>query len=409
MEGSTLPRTSISFEGRHGTLAGALEMPSANPRGFALFAHCFTCGKDSLAASRISRELAGHGIAVLRFDFTGLGDSDGDFANSDFSANIEDLVAAADHLREHYAAPALLIGHSLGGTAVLAAAERIPESKAIVTIGSPASPEHVIALFGTDVERIEDEGKAEVTVGGRPFPIDRSFLDDLRQHEMSERVHNLRKALLIMHSPVDATVNISEATEIFQAAMHPKSFVSLDDADHLLGRREDAEFVAKTIAGWADKYFEPDSEDRAEPPEHGHVLVTERNLKFLRHVQSDDHDWLSDEPTRVGGENLGPDPYEFLLAALGTCTSMTIRMYANHKKWDLTDVRVELSHTRDHGPDCERCEEADQVIDVIQRQVWVTGNIDDAQQQRLLEIADRCPVHKTLTGDLRVETRLGAD
>jgi putative redox protein len=401
-----LPRARITFQGRHGTLAGALESPSASPRGYALFAHCFTCGKDSVAASRISRALASHGIAVLRFDFTGLGDSDGDFTNSDFSANIEDLVAAADHLRQHYAAPSLLIGHSLGGTAVLAAAERIPESKAVVTIGSPASPDHVIAQFGADTARIETEGKAEVTLGGRNFPIDRSFLDDLRQHAMPERIRRLRRSLLVMHSPVDATVDIAEASEIFAAALHPKSFVSLDDADHLLRRREDAEFVANTIAGWSDKYFDAEGDESGEPPDRGHVFVTERNHRFLRHVQSDDHDWLADEPTQSGGDNLGPDPYELLLAALGTCTSMTLRMYANHKKWDLSDVRVELSHDRDHGPDCERCDDPGQVIDVVRRMVHIEGNLEEAQRQRLLEIADRCPVHKTLTGDLRVETEL---
>jgi putative redox protein len=407
MEIRALPSIKISFQGRQGALAGALEQPSTAPRGFALFAHCFTCGKDSLAASRISRELASRGIGVLRFDFTGLGNSDGDFANSDFSANIEDLVAAADHLREHYAAPTLLVGHSLGGTAVLAAAERIPESKAVVTIGSPASPEHVIAQFGADLERIEAEGRTDVTLGGRMFPIDRSFIDNLREQSMPERIHGLRKALLIMHSPIDAVVNIDEATRIFEAALHPKSFVSLDDADHLLRKREDSEFAASTIAGWADKYFAADGGEPREALDPGHILVTERNHRFLRHVQSDDHDWLSDEPTRVGGDNLGPDPYEQLLAALGTCTSMTLRMYASHKKWDLDDVRVELSHSRDHGPDCERCEEPDQVIDVISRTVRVEGNLNEAQRRRLLEIADRCPVHKTLTGDLRIETEPG--
>lgn len=399
-----MPSNQISFEGRQGTLAGSLEHSSTSPRGFALFAHCFTCGKDSLAASRISRELANQGIAVLRFDFTGLGDSDGDFANSNFSANIEDLVAAADHLRENYLAPTLLIGHSLGGTAVLAAAARIPESKAVVTIGSPASPEHVIAQFGADLSRIEADGKTEVTLGGRKFAVDRSFIEDLRQQSMTERTRGLRKALLVMHSPVDAIVNIDQATQVFEAALHPKSFVSLDDADHLLRKREDAEFVASTIAGWASKYFSAGGGQPHEVLDPGHLLVTERNHRFLRHVQSDDHDWLADEPKHLGGENLGPDPYEQLLAALGTCTSMTIRMYANHKKWDLADVRVELSHTRDHGPDCERCEEPGQVIDVISRKVQIDGDLDEAQRQRLLEIADRCPVHKTLTGGLRVET-----
>jgi putative redox protein len=403
-----LARKNITFPGRHGDLAGALELPSSTPRGFALFAHCFTCGKDSLAAARISRLLAARGVAVLRFDFTGLGSSDGDFANSHFSSNVEDLVAAADHLREQYTAPGLLIGHSLGGTAVLAAASRIDEARAVVTIGAPASPEHVVAQFGVNLEALERDGTAEVTLGGRRFRIERSFIDDLREHSMDDRIRNLRKALLIMHSPVDGTVDIDEASKIFKAAMHPKSFVSLDGADHLLRHAADAEFVAGTIAGWADRYFAVPRET-GRSVERGSVEVTERNDRFLRHVQTDDHDWLADEPERVGGDNLGPDPYEQLLAALGTCTSMTIRMYASRKEWPLDDVRVELSHERDHGDDCERCEEPGQVIDVIKRKLTVAGNLDAAQRARLVEIADRCPVHKTLTGDLRIETRLEPD
>jgi putative redox protein len=399
-----LPRQNIQFPGSHGDLAGSIEMPATKPRGFALFAHCFSCGKDSLAASRISRELASHGIGVLRFDFTGLGGSDGDFANSHFGSNIEDLVAAADYLRDSHEAPALLIGHSLGGTAVLAAAERIEDARAVVTIGAPASPEHVVAQFEAHVETLETEGEAEVSLGGRKFRIGRSFLDDLYQHPMKDRIHRLRKALLIMHSPIDETVDISDAGSIFESALHPKSFVSLDDADHLLRRREDAEFVASTIAGWADRYFRNDDAEPAESVGRGTVRVTEGNRRFLRRVYTDDHAWLADEPTDVGGDNLGPDPYELLLAALGACTSMTIRMYANRKKWNLTGLSVELTHERDHGPDCERCEQPDQVIDVIRRSIEVEGDLEDAQIQRLLEIADRCPVHKTLTGDLRIES-----
>jgi putative redox protein len=399
-----LPRQNIQFPGSHGDLAGSIEMPATRPRGFALFAHCFSCGKDSLAASRISRELANLGVAVLRFDFTGLGGSDGDFANAHFSSNIDDLVAAANYLRQHHAAPVLLIGHSLGGTAVLAAAEQIEEARAVVTIGAPASPKHVIAQFGTDAEQLQMEDEAEITLGGRSFRIDQSFVDDLHQHPMRQRIRRLRKALLVMHSPIDATVDIAEASSIFEAALHPKSFVSLDEADHLLSRREDAEFVASTIAGWANRYFKTEKSESEEQVEQGGVLVTEENQRFLRHVHTDDHNWLADEPTRQGGDNLGPDPYEQLLAALGSCTSMTMRMYANRKQWAVASIRVELTHERDHGPDCERCDEPGQVIDVIKRVIQVDGDLDDGQRRRLLEIADRCPVHKTLTGDLRIET-----
>ncbi|MDX1562659.1 MAG: OsmC family protein, partial [Gammaproteobacteria bacterium] len=302
-------------------------------------------------------------------------------------------------------APTLLIGHSLGGTAVLAAAERIAEAKAVVTIGAPASPEHVIAQFGADAAVIDRDGKADVSLSGRKFSLDKSFLDDLRQHSMSDRIRRLRKALLIMHAPLDDVVAIDQAARIFEAALHPKSFISLDEADHLLRRAEDAEFVASTVAGWAARYF-VETEQRADAAvTSGHVRVTEENQRFLRRVATDDHNWLSDEPTKVGGDNLGPDPYEQLLAALGTCTSMTLRMYAHRKKWQIDDIHIELEHLRDHGVDCERCDEPDQVIDVIQKTIRIDGDLDDTQRERLLEIADRCPVHKTLTGDLRIETK----
>ena len=404
-----MPREKVTFPGRHGELAGALELPTTAPRGFALFAHCFTCGKDSIAAARISQRLADHGIAVLRFDFTGLGGSGGDFSSSHFSANIEDLVAAADFLRERYAAPKLLIGHSLGGTAVLAAAHRIEESEAVVTIGAPASPDHVIEQFHADAKAIETEGNGEVDLGGRKFRLERSFLEDLRSHSIEQRIRRLRRPLMIMHSPVDEVVPIDEASHLFAAALHPKSFVSLGDADHLLRRRDDAEFVAGTIAGWAARHFASAEPATRDTVVRGHVVVTEKNRRFLRGVFADDHAWLADEPERAGGDNEGPDPYEQLLAALGTCTSMTLRLYANRKQWPLEDVEIELWHERDHGPDCERCEEDGQIIDVIHRRVRLIGPLEPAQRARLLEIADRCPVHKTLTGDLRIESSLFGD
>jgi putative redox protein len=404
-----MPRKKITFPGCRGELAGALEPPDGDARGFALFAHCFTCGKDSIAASRISGALAGRGIAVLRFDFTGLGGSHGDFANSDFSANLQDIVAAADFLREVYAAPALLIGHSLGGTAVLAAADRVAECRAVVTIGAPATPDHVIEHFGADAGAIERDGEGEVELGGRKFRLDRTFLDDLRAHPMEETIRRLRRSLLIMHSPVDATVEIDQASRIFSAALHPKSFVSLDDADHLLTRADDAEFVANTIAGWSERFFNTDLEAGSAhtPIAAGEVRVDEENRRFLRRVRSDDHKWFADEPVASGGDNLGPDPYELLLAALGACTSMTLRMYADRKQWPLDDVTVELDHKRDHGTDCDRCEEPGQVIDVISRRIAITGDLDETRRRRLLEIADRCPVHRSLTGDLRIETAPG--
>jgi putative redox protein len=292
---------------------------------------------------------------------------------------------------------------------VLAAAEHIEAAQAVVTIGAPASPEHLLTKLGDALAPVEREGQAEVTVAGRSFRVDQAFVDDLKAQPMTERIRGLRKSLLIMHSPLDTTVDIDEASEIFAAALHPKSFVSLDRADHLLNRSEDAEFVAATIAGWSARYFATDSAIAHEPVAAGHVRIDEGNRRFLCEVRSDDHDWLADEPAKAGGDNLGPDPYEQLLAALGSCTSMTLRMYANRKQWPLDDVSVELSHERDHGPDCRRCEQPGQVIDVIQRRIRIDGNLDASQRRRLLEIADRCPVHKTLTGDLRIETEAAGD
>jgi len=398
-------RQRVSFPNESGELlAAALELPDRSPRAFALFAHCFTCGKDIAAATRISRTLAANGFAVLRFDFTGLGGSEGDFANSNFSANVRDLVAAAAFLRTEHTAPQLLIGHSLGGTAALAAAPEIPESRAVVTIGSPATPEHVVKQFAGQVETIETDGQAVVSLAGRDFRIEREFLDDLRGHPLTERLGTLRKALLVMHAPFDATVDIAQATEIFSAAKHPKSFISLDGVDHLVSKLEDAQYVADTISAWASRHIvESNVEDEVEVP-GGEVFVGEGNQKFLREIASDDHAWLADEPKRVGGDNLGPDPYEHLLAALGTCTSMTIRMYANRKKWPLKDVQVQLQHAREHMTDCEDCDEKPVQVDVLSQAIRLEGPLDTDQKERLMEIADRCPVHRTLAGGLRIDT-----
>ncbi|MCZ6887084.1 MAG: bifunctional alpha/beta hydrolase/OsmC family protein [Gammaproteobacteria bacterium] len=398
-------RQRITFANSAGEqLAASLELPDRPVRAFALFAHCFTCGKDIAAATRITRTLAANGFGVLRFDFTGLGGSEGDFANTNFSSNVSDLLAAAEYLRTEHQAPRLLIGHSLGGTAVLAAAPEIEESLAVVTIGAPASPEHVIRQFQQDVPEIEAEGDAVVSLAGREFRIQQQFLEDLRSHPLTDRLGDLKKALLVFHAPFDATVAVEQATRIFTAAKHPKSFVSLDSADHLLSKLEDAQYVADTLSAWVQRYL-PDTTP-ADTPEvpGGQVLVSEGNQRFLREVSSDDHAWVADEPKRVGGDNLGPDPYEHLLAALGTCTSMTLRMYANRKQWPLDDVQVQLKHTREHARDCEECEEKPARLDVLSQVIRLHGALDVAQRARLMEIADRCPVHRTLEGDLRIDT-----
>jgi putative redox protein len=399
-----VPRQKITFPNQNGeSLAALLELPATQPRTYALFAHCFTCGKDIAAASRISRTLAAAGIAVLRFDFTGLGGSDGDFANTHFSANVADLVAATDYMRRTHAAPTLLIGHSLGGTAVLAAAGEMPEVRAVVTIGAPATAEHVIKQFGADVEIIERLGEADVELAGRSFRINRAFLENARAQHLSGQIRTLKRALLVMHAPFDNIVNIDEASKIFGEAFHPKTFVSLDDADHLLSNAADAQYAANTIAAWADRFLPQAGVERANVA-GGRVLITEGNRKFLRHVTTDTHSWLADEPKRVGGDDLGPDPYEHLLAALGTCTSMTIRMYANRKAIPLEEVSIELVHHREHAADCEDCDEAPHQIDVISRTIFLEGSLDDQQRARLLEIADRCPVHRTLENEIRIDT-----
>lgn len=399
-----MSRSKLEFTGsQSGSLAGLLESPDAEPIAYVLFAHCFTCTKDILSASRISKALVSHGFAVMRFDFTGLGGSEGDFANTNFSSNVQDLVLAADFLRDNFKAPALLIGHSLGGTAILKAAHSIPESKGVVTIGSPSDAEHVAKQFVCDLDVIEKEGEADVSLAGRTFKIKKQFVDDIRENS-DTHVSKLRKALLVLHSPIDKTVSIKQAEQIFVAAKHPKSFISLDSADHLLSKKTDAEYAAKTIAGWASRYV---LEQKAQPVEKvstGHLLVTERDRKFAQSVHSDDHQWIADEPKSVGGNNFGPDPYEHLLAALGTCTTMTMRMYANRKKWPVENISVELSHSRQHGEDCVECDETHRQIDVIDRSITVQGDLTEEQKSRMLEIADKCPVHRTLHNKLVIKT-----
>lgn len=401
-------RRKVQFQSDGMTLSGALEMPESGARAYALFAHCFTCGKDTAAASRISRALTRDGIAVLRFDFTGLGNSDGDFANTNFSSNVQDLIAAAEFLDREFEAPQLLIGHSLGGAAVLSAASSLPSIKAIVTIGAPHKAEHVVHNFQASLDEIRENGEAEVNLAGRTFKIKKQFVDDLESFEAQD-LGKLRKALLVMHSPLDDTVGISEAELIYKAAKHPKSFVSLDAADHLLTKKTDAEYASTMIASWANRYLELKEVVRPSV-EAGKVLVSEKDHKFTLHVSSDDHYWQADEPRAIGGNNTGPDPYEHLLASLGTCTVMTIRLYAERKSLPLKDVSVELRHGREYYKDCESCaDEEPRKIEVIERELTLVGDLTEDQRQKILEIADKCPVHRTLHSELHVNTSLRID
>jgi putative redox protein len=386
-------------------LAALLDRPAGEPVAYALFAHCFTCGKDVLAAKRIAERLTACGIAVLRFDFTGLGMSGGEFANTTFSSNVADLVAAANHLRITHRAPAILIGHSLGGAAVLAAAHEVPEARAVVTIAAPCDPGHVAHLFKDHAEAIRSQGEVEVTLAGRPFRIRREFLDDIAAQRLDQRIATLRKALLIFHAPTDQVVGIENASHIFTAAKHPKSFVSLDDADHLLSRRRDAAYVANVIAAWAERYLDMRPVDQPEDPAPGTVVVTEtRQGRFQQTVATGPHRFLADEPVKVGGLDSGPGPYDLLLAGLGACTAMTLRLYAEHKDLPLDRVSVTLTHGRIHAADCEHCETRVGKIDRIERAITIDGELDAEQRKRLMEIADKCPVHRTLTSEIDIRT-----
>lgn len=394
----------VTFPSSQGaSLAARLEMPAGTPRAYAIFAHCFTCSKESKAASFISRALAGRGIAVLRFDFTGLGESAGDFSDTNFSSNIDDIVCAARYLGEHHAAPQILIGHSLGGAAVLAAAEQIAQSRAVVTLGAPYDPRHVEHLL-ENADELQAKGVATANIGGRAFRVRRQLIEDLERHDPAATIGKLGKALLILHSPQDAIVHIDNAAKIFVAAKHPKSFVSLDRADHLLSNAQDAAYAAEVIAAWASRYLEPvDTEVVA-----GVRVVEAGEGKFAQNVYAGRHLLRADEPASAGGADSGPTPYDLLLAALGACTAMTVRLYADHKRLPLERVTVDLRHDKVHASDCAECETRDTKIDRIDRVLTLEGDLDDAQRAKLLEIANKCPVHRTLHAEVWIPTTLSS-
>ncbi|GAB2763997.1 bifunctional alpha/beta hydrolase/OsmC family protein [Nocardioides salsibiostraticola] len=414
------PTGDVTFPGALGeTIRGTVDRPVGPVHATAIFAHCFTCSRESHAASRISKALAERGIAVLRFDFTGLGTSEGEFADTSFTSNIGDLVAAAKWLETEIATPRLLVGHSLGGAAVIAAAGQLPEVEAVAVLGAPATPEHVAHIITGFDEAEQPEGDDDpvmsVNIGGRPFNLRRSFLTDIRDGDQQERIAALRRPLLVLHSPNDQTVGIDNAREIFEAARHPKSFIALDGADHLLTNRHDASYAAGLISTWASKYVDlPDVElvssspaglDRlGTAPQEG-VLISEADpAGFTHQAQTPEHVWLVDEPASVGGADLGPNPYEHLLAGLGACTSMTMRMYARRKGWEYGATTVTVTHNRVHAEDCDSCEADSGMIDVMHREIVLDPALPEDQRAALLKIADKCPVHRTLTGQIEVTT-----
>ncbi|MBT8210431.1 MAG: bifunctional alpha/beta hydrolase/OsmC family protein [Eudoraea sp.] len=397
----------IFFQNTEGQqLVGRLELPAdQHPHNFALFAHCFTCNKNLSAVRNISRALTNKGFGVLRFDFTGLGESDGDFADTNFSGNVEDLVAAAGYLGEHHKAPSLLVGHSLGGAAVIFAAAQINSVKAVATIGAPSDPKHVAHLLEGNLEEIKTQGKATVKLGSRPFTIKKHFLDDLEAHTLPKVAKNLKKALLILHSPQDRTVEIKNAEQIYLAARHPKSFITLDGADHLLSNSRDSHYAGGVVAEWASRYVTlPETEELKSP--HQVIASLDGDGGFTTDMKIGNHYFTADEPTDFGGNDFGPSPYEFVSAGLAACTVMTLQMYARRKGWDLKNVEVHTSYSKTHAEDCVQCESASAKIDTFHREIKLTGDLDKKQTQRLLEIADRCPVHRTLHSETQVITKL---
>ncbi len=399
----------ISFPNSRGeVLSARLDLPEdEQPIAYALFAHCFTCTKSIKAAVHIAAALNREKIAVLRFDFTGIGQSEGDFADTNFSTNVADLIVAAQYMEKELKAPQIIIGHSLGGAAVLQAAAEIPSLKAVVTIAAPYDPDHVLGHFNNMREQIEKYGQAEVNLAGRTFTIKRQFLQDLEMQELEAHIGSLKAALLVMHSPKDTTVGIENAAEIYRAAKHPKSFISLDDADHLLLKEQDSLYVGQIIAAWSHRYIEV---PRRKPVEDAvidnRVTTSTEHEGFFTEVFANGHAMVADEPAKYGGTERGPTPYEFLLAGLGACTSMTLQMYARHKKLPLEKAVVRLSHEKIHAEDCGHCEATDGKIDRIEREIELFGALDDEQRKRLLEIAERCPVHKTLHSEVDIISKL---
>ncbi len=404
----------ITFTNGDGvTLAARIDLPiTGQPLAYALFAHCFTCTKNLKAVGNITRELAAEGIATLRFDFTGLGESEGDFSETNFTTNLADLHAAIEWLVEYREAPRLLIGHSLGGAAVLRVAPERPEVAAVAVIGAPAAPAHIRRHLVGAIDAIEQEGRAPVMLGGSEFVVSKQFLDDVDAHVLERSVADLDAALLVLHSPIDNTVGVDNAADIFGWARHPKSYVSLDDADHLLSDPEDATYVGQVIASWADRYVAPDQRHRLQPDLDAGDLqsVTWARIEgkgYRTEIVSNGFPLIADEPESMGGSNTGPTPYDFLLSGLGACTAMTLRMYADRKGWPLQAVDVKLTHAKVHARDSERTESTTGTIDHIDREVTLTGPLGDDQKARLMDIADRCPVHRSLHGEIAIISTLG--
>lgn len=403
-----MPSTKINFTNKNNyQLSGSIEFPiTQKPHAYAVFAHVFTGNKNLSATRNISRALTLNGIAVLRFDFTGLGSSEGDFADSTFTSNVDDIVAACDYLATHYEAPKVIVGHSLGGAASIFAASRIESIKAVATIGAPSEPKHVRHLLSNKIDEIEKEGRARVNIGGQEFVIKKEFLHDLENNSMIDVLKDFRKAILVLHSPQDAIVDIGNAANIYNNAFHPKSFVTLNNADHMLTSKDDAYYAGNIISSWVNRYIDEGNVEQKKLRTHKQVVARLGNEGFTTDIIAGKHGFVADESEDLGGQDFGPSPYEILCSSLGACTAMTLQMYARRKKWPLEEVKVHLSYDRSYKEDCEHCDEKDRRLDKFDREIEITGDLSKDQLDRLLQIADRCPVHRTLEANSVITTAL---
>jgi uncharacterized OsmC-like protein/esterase/lipase len=399
----------VTFKNEAGlNISGRIDLPAdREPLAYALFAHCFTCTKNLKAIAHICRGLTDRGMAVLRFDFTGLGESAGDFSETNFSSNIQDLVAAADFMKEEFEPPGILVGHSLGGAAVLHAGSSIESTRAVVTIGAPADISNLKHSLKDSWGKIKKEGKAEIAIGGRSFTVKKQFLDDLEKIQMQKAIRKLKKPLLIFHSPVDKIVDAENAKTIFKAAFHPKSFISLDKADHLLSNEADAIYAGSVIAAWAEKYVDiPEKRKWIQDPQDNRILARIGRAQYRTDILANGHHLVADEPLAVGGGNLGPNPYDFLASGLGACTCMTLRMYADRKKWPVESISVKLKHQKVHADECRNCETQSGKLDKIDLEIDIKGNLDKEQKKKMMEIAEKCPVHRTLHSEIITNAQL---
>lgn len=397
----------ITFENSRGEkLSARIAFPiDRKPHNFAVFANCFTSNKNFKAIRYITQSLTAEGFGVLSFDFTGLGESEGNFAGTAFSSSVDDLICAANYLKENYVAPTLIVGHSLGGAAVILAASQVDEIKAVVTSGTPSARQHVRNLLKSGIEEIEENGVAEVDIGGRPFTVKKEFIDDLVNQKLPGVVKQIRKSYLGLHSAQDTIVGIENESELYLAVRHPRSFISPDGADHLLSKEKDACCAGDLIVTWAKRYVEiPEIEELS--TQSRVVAYLDTSEKFTTHIKADQRSLIADEPENFGANVFGPSPYQLVASGLATCTLMTLHLYAELKKWDLQEVFRHIRHETTHLEDWKDCENPKAQIDKFTRDLELIGDLDVEQKQKLLEVSGKCPVHQPPENVAHIETRM---